>query len=103
MRKIHRAAVLAAQNTTCPACGYAITPAEIQRVSTEEMKCGSVFKTMREMLFAARCGDEGNRRRSEKGRARRDERLIPSCDQIILVTTMPKIASFRLSVLPGNR
>jgi predicted RNA-binding Zn-ribbon protein involved in translation (DUF1610 family) len=45
--KINRAAVLAAQNTTCPGCGYAITPAEIQRISTAEMKCqkcGTVFE-----------------------------------------------------------
>ena len=44
--KINRAAVMAAQNTACPSCGYSIPPAEIQRVSTEEMKCpkcGSVF------------------------------------------------------------
>jgi ribosomal protein S27AE len=44
--KIHRADVMAAQNTTCPSCGYSIPPAEIQRVSSEEMKCskcGSVF------------------------------------------------------------
>ena len=44
--KIHRAAVLSAQNTTCPACGYKIPPAEILRVSTQEMKCpkcGDVF------------------------------------------------------------
>jgi hypothetical protein len=34
--KINGAAVLAAQNTTCPACGYAIPPAEIQRVSTTD-------------------------------------------------------------------
>ena len=44
--KIHRAAVMAAQNTACPSCD-SISPAEIQRVSTEEMKCprcGTVFK-----------------------------------------------------------
>jgi len=36
MRKnrTHRDAVLSAQNTTCPSCGYAIPPAEILRVST---------------------------------------------------------------------
>jgi ribosomal protein S27AE len=45
--KINRAAVMAAQNTACPSCGYSIPPAEIQRVSTEQMKCpkcGSVFE-----------------------------------------------------------
>jgi predicted RNA-binding Zn-ribbon protein involved in translation (DUF1610 family) len=45
--KINRATVMAALNTTCPACGYSIPPAEIQRVSTEEMKCpkcGSAFE-----------------------------------------------------------
>ena len=44
--KIHRVDVMAAQNAACPSCGYSIPPAEIQRVSTEEMKCpkcGSVF------------------------------------------------------------
>ena len=44
--KINRAAVMASLNTPCPSCGYSIPPGEIQRVSTEEMKCpkcGSVF------------------------------------------------------------
>ena len=45
--KMNRADVMAAQTTACPSCGYSIPPAEIQRVSTEEMKCpkcGSVFE-----------------------------------------------------------
>lgn len=43
---LNRAAVLAAQNTTCPACGYSIAPREIVRVNMESMKCpkcGDVF------------------------------------------------------------
>jgi hypothetical protein len=32
---------MASQNSTCPACAYSVPPAEILRVSTEEMKCHS--------------------------------------------------------------
>ena len=45
--KIDRAKVMAALNTVCPSCGYAITPREISRVSFTEMKrpkCGIVFE-----------------------------------------------------------
>jgi hypothetical protein len=45
--KIDRAKVMAALNTICPSCRYAITPAEISRVSFTGMKypkCGSVFE-----------------------------------------------------------
>jgi hypothetical protein len=31
--------VLAALNKTCPNCGYRITPAEIRRVSWDEIEC----------------------------------------------------------------
>ena len=30
--KIHRAAVMAAQSTACPSCGYSVSPAEIQPI-----------------------------------------------------------------------
>jgi ribosomal protein S27AE len=45
-KKIDRAKVLAALNTTCPSCGYSISPAEIVRVDMQRMKCpkcGAVF------------------------------------------------------------
>jgi len=55
----------AAQNTACPACGYAIPPAEILRVSTQEMKCpkcGVVFVpgnlAARELARSLREGSE---------------------------------------------
>jgi len=44
--KINLEKVLAALNTTCPSCGYSITPAEIVRIDSERMrcpKCGTVF------------------------------------------------------------
>jgi ribosomal protein S27AE len=44
--KIDLQKVLAAMDTTCPECGCSITPAEIQRVDFERMrcpKCGQVF------------------------------------------------------------
>jgi predicted RNA-binding Zn-ribbon protein involved in translation (DUF1610 family) len=44
--KINLQKVLASLNTPCPGCGHLITPAEINRVSWEEIKCpkcGLVF------------------------------------------------------------
>jgi len=37
--KINREKVIAALNTTCPSCGYSITPAEVVRIDFERMKC----------------------------------------------------------------
>jgi predicted RNA-binding Zn-ribbon protein involved in translation (DUF1610 family) len=45
-KKIDWKKVQAALTTTCPKCGYEITPAEIVRVSWEEIqcpKCGAWF------------------------------------------------------------
>jgi len=45
-KKIDLNKVLQAMNTTCPSCGYLITPAEIQRIDFERMicpKCGQIF------------------------------------------------------------
>ncbi len=64
--KIHRADVMAAQNTTCPSCGYSIPPAEIQRVSTEEMKCPRVRERV--------CGGEHFTRALSSWRRRSDRR-----------------------------
>ena len=44
--KINLAKVLASLNTTCPLCGYSITPAEIVRIDFERQKCpkcGEIF------------------------------------------------------------
>ena len=44
--KINLEKVLAALNTTCPACAYSISPAEIVRIDFERMcctKCGQIF------------------------------------------------------------
>src|SRR5215471_15874660 len=38
-KKIDLKKVLAAMNTTCPGCRYEITPAEIQRIDFERMRC----------------------------------------------------------------
>ena len=38
-KKIDWQKVQAALTTTCPKCGYQITPAEIVRVSCEEIQC----------------------------------------------------------------
>jgi len=38
-KKIDLQKVLASLNTPCPKCGHEITPAEINRVSWEEIKC----------------------------------------------------------------
>jgi predicted RNA-binding Zn-ribbon protein involved in translation (DUF1610 family) len=38
-KKIDMQKVLAALKTPCPKCGHEITPAEINRVSWEEIKC----------------------------------------------------------------
>jgi predicted RNA-binding Zn-ribbon protein involved in translation (DUF1610 family) len=46
-QKINLSKVLASLNTVCPKCGHQITPAEIKRVSSEEMECpicGAQFK-----------------------------------------------------------
>jgi predicted RNA-binding Zn-ribbon protein involved in translation (DUF1610 family) len=46
-QKINLEKVLASLNAVCPKCGHEITPAEIKRVSSEEMECpacGSRFK-----------------------------------------------------------
>jgi transposase len=37
--KIDIKKVLASLNTSCPKCGHLITPAEIKRVSWEEIEC----------------------------------------------------------------
>ena len=37
--KINLEKVLAALNTTCPSCGYSISPAEIRRIDFERQKC----------------------------------------------------------------
>ena len=37
--KINLQKVLASLNTPCPKCGHLITPAEIKRVSWEEIEC----------------------------------------------------------------
>jgi len=45
-KKIDLKKVFAAMNTACPGCGHEITPAEIQRIDFERMrcpKCGLVF------------------------------------------------------------
>ena len=45
--KINRAKVLAALNTTCPSCGFSISPAEVVRIDFERMrcpKCGAIFE-----------------------------------------------------------
>jgi hypothetical protein len=45
-KKIDIKKVLASLNTTCPECGYSITPAEIVRIDFERMKypkCGKIF------------------------------------------------------------
>jgi ribosomal protein S27AE len=50
-QKGNREKVQAALNTTCPKCGYSITPAEIRRVSFDTMKCpecGEVFTAKQE-------------------------------------------------------
>jgi ribosomal protein S27AE len=44
--KINLEKVMAALNTTCPSCGYSISPAEVVRIDFERQKCpkcGSVF------------------------------------------------------------
>ena len=49
-KKIDLQKVLASLNTLCPKCGHEITPAEINRVSWEEIKCpkcGLVFDPQR--------------------------------------------------------
>jgi ribosomal protein S27AE len=54
--KINRAKVLAALNTTCPECGYSISPAEIVRIDFERMKCtkcGLVFAAKAERVRKA--------------------------------------------------
>jgi predicted RNA-binding Zn-ribbon protein involved in translation (DUF1610 family) len=46
-KKIDLDKVMASLVTSCPKCGHQITPAEIKRVSSEEMECpacGSRFK-----------------------------------------------------------
>jgi ribosomal protein S27AE len=46
-RKINLEKVLASLNTTCPKCGFAITPDQIKRVDFERMecpKCGERFR-----------------------------------------------------------
>jgi ribosomal protein S27AE len=45
-KKIDLKTVLASLNTTCPSCGYSISPAEIVRIDFERMlcpKCAAVF------------------------------------------------------------
>ena len=44
--RINRGKVMAALNTSCPSCGYSISPAEIVRIDFERQKCpkcGGVF------------------------------------------------------------
>jgi ribosomal protein S27AE len=46
-RKINLEKVLALLNTTCPKCGFAITPDQVKRVDFERMecpKCGEKFR-----------------------------------------------------------
>jgi len=46
--KINLAKVLAALNTTCPSCGFSISPAEVVRIDFERMrcpKCGAIFES----------------------------------------------------------
>jgi len=38
-KKIDLQKVLASLNSTCPKCGHEITPAEIKRVSWDEIEC----------------------------------------------------------------
>jgi predicted RNA-binding Zn-ribbon protein involved in translation (DUF1610 family) len=45
-KKIDLKKVLECLNTTCPSCGYPITPAEVVRIDFERQKCpkcGEVF------------------------------------------------------------
>jgi predicted RNA-binding Zn-ribbon protein involved in translation (DUF1610 family) len=54
--KINRAQVMAALNTTCPSCGYSISPAEIVRIDFERMccpKCGAAFSAKSERVRKA--------------------------------------------------
>ena len=47
-QKINLEKVLASMNTLCPKCGRVIQPAEIRRVSFDEIECpecGARFKT----------------------------------------------------------
>ena len=49
-KKIDLAAVLRHLNSTCPKCGYTITPAEIVRIDFERQrcpKCGAVFEAFK--------------------------------------------------------
>jgi ribosomal protein S27AE len=48
--KVDLQKVLASMNTTCPKCGRVIQPAEIRRISFDEMvcpKCGETFQPSR--------------------------------------------------------
>jgi hypothetical protein len=56
--KIHRADVMASQNTACPSCGYSITPAEILRVSTESAPSQHRGDEMPEMWYRVRGGED---------------------------------------------
>jgi predicted RNA-binding Zn-ribbon protein involved in translation (DUF1610 family) len=51
-KKIDLQKVLASLNTPCPGCGHLITPAEINRVTWDEIKCpkcGLVFDPQRKV------------------------------------------------------
>jgi ribosomal protein S27AE len=43
--KVNLSNVLAALNTTCPLCGYSITPSEIVRIDFERQKCPKCGET----------------------------------------------------------
>ncbi len=54
--KINLEKVMAALNTTCPSCGYSISPAEIVRIDFERMKCpkcGEIFAAKSQVVRKA--------------------------------------------------
>jgi predicted RNA-binding Zn-ribbon protein involved in translation (DUF1610 family) len=56
-KKIDLQKVLASLNKPCPKCGHEITPAEIKRVSSDEIECPHC----REQFNAAKAKKNGDR------------------------------------------